>query len=377
MNLHTLSNLISINSVFPNEKEIGEYLESSLKELGFSVQRQEISENRFNVIAERGERGNPILFYGHMDTVPVYGAWTSSPFELVKRDGRLFGLGVYDMKSGIASILSALQQDTDRKIKVAFGVDEENNSAGGWKLFNSGFLNDVEGIITTEIGDIDNESLGTRTITLGRRGRAVYEFRIPGKSIHGAHSSGESNALSEASRLAIALEGMNNSLSKHENLPNASQFVSRIHSEATSLSTPSEATVVLDRHLVVPETPESVLNELRNFLDGLYSSGRLNEANGRISVSIKEREAPYLMPYLTPKEHDFTRSFSDAVRNEIGEPQYNYGWSVADECILASTGIPLITLPPIGGNEHTADEWISQNSYFEMIRVLRRFIKSI
>jgi len=372
-----LRNLVSVNSVFPNEGELGEYIESLLVDLGFNVSRQEISDNRFNVLAERGERGNPILFYGHMDTVPVYGKWSSDPFELVKRDGRLFGLGVYDMKAGIASILSSLDQSTERRIKVAFGVDEENDSQGAWTLLNSGFLDDVEGIVTTEIGDVSDESVGTRTITLGRRGRTAYEFRVPGRSIHGAHSSGESNALSEASKLAVALEEMNCSLPQHDCLPSATQFVSSINCSATSLSTPSDASLVLERHMVVPETSESILNDLRCFLDELYSTGRLNDANGRAKVSIKQREMPYLMPYLTPREHEFTISFSDAVRSEIGEPKYNYGWSVADECILASTGIPLVSLPPIGGNEHTADEWISQNSYFEMIRVLRRFIKSI
>ncbi|MBD3210152.1 M20/M25/M40 family metallo-hydrolase [Candidatus Micrarchaeota archaeon] len=375
--LETLEELVSINSVFPNEAELGACLETRLKELGFSVRRQHVSENRFNVIGERGDRGAPVLFYGHMDTVPPYGKWSSDPFELSERNGRLQGLGAYDMKAGIGAMLCALQESTDRKLRVAFGVDEENDSAGAWKLFREGILDDVEGIVTTEIGDTADESLGTRTITLGRRGRAVYEFRVPGRSIHGAHSRGQENAVSQASRLAIALEEMNSRLPGHEVLPRPTQFVSRIHSEATSLSTPEEAVLVVDRHLVTPETPESVLQVYKSFLEELYSGGRLEEANGRAAVRIRPRENPYLMPYVTPGETRFAQEFAGAVRKEAGEPVFNYGHSVADECILASTGIPLVTLPPVGGNEHQADEWVSRSSYLRMAAILRKFISSL
>lgn len=376
--VETLGALVSINSVFPNEQRLAEHIEKRLESLGFSVRRVEISEGRFNIVGERGERGNPILFYGHIDTVPLYGEWSTDPFTLTDKDGRLYGLGAYDMKAGVAGILCALEEQTDRRIRVAFGIDEENESAGAWKLFNEGVLESVEGIVTTEIGDISNENAGTRTVTLGRRGRAVYEFRVPGKSIHGAHSSGEANALSEASRLALALERMNDDLPKHELLPAASQFVSRINCEATSLSTPAEAVVILDRHLIVGQSAEGVLGQYEAFLERLYSSGELSEVGGkRARVAIKERKYPYLMPYLTAKDNEFAQKFSDSVRSEVGEPLYNYGWSVADESILASTGIPLVTLPPIGGNEHQADEWVSKKSYLDMIRVLRAFIRSV
>ncbi len=376
--VETLGELVSINSVFPNERGVAEYIERRLKELGFATRRVEISEGRFNIVGERGERGAPILFYGHMDTVPVYGEWSTDPFTLTEKDGRLYGLGAYDMKAGIAALLCAFEEKTDGRIRVAFGVDEENESAGAWKLFNDGLLDEVEGIVTTEIGDISDENVGTRTVTLGRRGRAVYEFRIPGKSIHGAHSSGEANALSEASRLALALEKMNEELPTHDLLPSASQFVSRINCEATSLSTPAEAVIVLDRHLIVGETTEGVLEQYQDFLDRLYSSGQLTEVDGRrATVRVLERKSPYLMPYLTAQDNGFAQRFSEAVRSEVGEPIYNYGWSVADESILASNGIPLVTLPPIGGNEHQADEWVSKKSYLEMIKVLRNYIRSM
>lgn len=52
------------------------------------------------------EKGGVILS-GHVDTVPVDGqAWTSDPFQLVRRDGRLYGRGATDMKGFVATFLA-------------------------------------------------------------------------------------------------------------------------------------------------------------------------------------------------------------------------------------------------------------------------------
>jgi succinyl-diaminopimelate desuccinylase len=372
-----LKELVSINSIFPNEGQIAEFIEMILIENGFNVARQEVEPGRFNVVAERGTRGKPILFYAHMDTVPAYGQWESDPFKLTERDGRLYGLGVFDTKGGLAAILKASEIEADRRLKLAFTVDEENISAGAHALVRTNFLNDVEGAIVAEVADNSDESLGPRKIILGRRGRVVYEFSVPGKSAHGAHINDGINAITEASKLALALERMNNTLATHELLPRASQFVRRLTGESSSLSFPEKATLELDRHLVIPETQESVLAELKKFIDSLYASGEFKEIDGRrISVKIKERKTPYLMPYVIDKEDQFVQQFVRVIKEKIGEPIYSYGYSVADENIIATKGIPIVSVGPVGGNEHAANEWISKASYLALIDVLKTFIKS-
>ena len=54
---------------------------------------------------------NPgIGFLGHTDTVEYIDGWDSDPFELTKKDGKLYGLGVCDMKGGIAAMLDAVSE---------------------------------------------------------------------------------------------------------------------------------------------------------------------------------------------------------------------------------------------------------------------------
>lgn len=384
-----LKELVSINSVFPNERKAAEFVEMLLIENGFRVGRVGIAEGRFNVIAERGTRGNPILFYGHLDTVPPYGNWNGNPFELRAEDSadgynpdRFHGLGTVDMKAGVAAIIKATETESDRKIKVVFGVDEENISEGAHAVAKSRFLNGVEFGVVTETAT-SGKNLGPQELVLGRRGRCVIELEVPGRSAHGAEiiASGSGgagiSAISEASRLVVELEKLNGTLGVHELLPPPTQFIRKIYGESTSLSIPDSTIIELDRHMVTPETLESVLDSTRQFVNSLYASGTFKEVDGkRISVRLRERKTPYLAPYIVPKENPYVQKISAIIKEKLGEPVYSYGTSVADENIFAGLGIPMLSVGPLGGGEHTSNEWVSKSSYFQLIDLLKTFIRS-
>jgi succinyl-diaminopimelate desuccinylase len=365
-----LSKLVSIGSVFPREREIGEFLEECLKNAGFSVQRQEISPGRFNVLAERGTRGRPVLFYGHMDTVPAEGEWKRSPCAPHEEGDRLYGLGAWDMKAGVAAIAKAAEETKGgRRIKIAFGVDEENVSAGAQAIARSGFLDDAEAVVVTE-GPLENAPGATRCgpniVGLGRRGRAVYRIEVTGEPAHGATGEGAS-ALVAAAEIVKFLTAQK--LRKHETLPAASQFVRSLHSDSAALTVPDKAVLELDRHLVPPETFGSVLGELQGELK------RFEKGNVKINVSLMPRETPYLAPYLTDRSDAFVKRVCDIVAARFGKAEFGYGLSVADENVFATKRLPVVTLGPVGGSEHNPGEWVSKKSYLELIEVLKALME--
>ena len=66
---------------------------------------------------------------GHLDTVPAGRGWTKDPWKPVVEDGRLYGLGVSDMKGGIASIIGALgafMTSSSTASNVLFGAVQSN-----------------------------------------------------------------------------------------------------------------------------------------------------------------------------------------------------------------------------------------------------------
>src|SRR5699024_9703393 len=70
-------------------------------------------DERANIIVEmEGKDPNlpPIIFNGHLDTVPVGNKenWVEDPFSGVLKDGKIYGRGACDMKSGIAGLLESM-----------------------------------------------------------------------------------------------------------------------------------------------------------------------------------------------------------------------------------------------------------------------------
>ncbi|MCK9909444.1 M20/M25/M40 family metallo-hydrolase, partial [Microbacteriaceae bacterium K1510] len=76
-----------------------------------------------------------VALSGHTDVVPVEGQkWTSDPFIVTERDGKLYGRGTADMKGFIACVLAAVPDFVSRPLAVpihlAFSYDEEIGCLG-------------------------------------------------------------------------------------------------------------------------------------------------------------------------------------------------------------------------------------------------------
>jgi acetylornithine deacetylase len=76
-----------------------------------------------------------VVLSGHTDVVPVDGQdWTTDPFTVVERDGRLFGRGTCDMKGfdalALAAVPLALERGVKRPLQIALSYDEEVGCTG-------------------------------------------------------------------------------------------------------------------------------------------------------------------------------------------------------------------------------------------------------
>jgi acetylornithine deacetylase/succinyl-diaminopimelate desuccinylase-like protein len=203
-----------------------------------------------------------------------------------------------------------------------------------------------------------------------------YEISVPGKSFHAARAEEGISALTQAAKIAVEIERMDAELPRHPKLSKGSQFVRSFVSNSESLSLPDSAILLVDRHLVFPEDAESARMGLQARIDKLYDKGELRDADGRRArVSVKAREVPYMMPFVTSETDPDVARLAGAVKAILGaEARFNYGLSVADENMLAMQGVPTASFGPIGGGEHSGEEWVSKKSYLELISVLKAFI---
>ena len=142
------------------------------------------SKDKANLLASIGpERAGGVVLSGHTDVVPVDGqVWSSDPFVLVERDGRLYGRGSSDMKGFIASSLAAVDHwrglRLERPVHLALSYDEEIGCFGAHALVKriAGSVHPAFAIIgeptDMRIGTAHNGVTGSHTSFLGTAAHA-------------------------------------------------------------------------------------------------------------------------------------------------------------------------------------------------------------
>mgnify|MGYP000170186625 CR=1 FL=1 len=357
-----LRQLVAINSIFPNELPLVEYMETLLQDWDFETVRQETPDpSRPNLLARKGSGKNTILIYGNSDTVPVYGNWKHDPFDLHIEGDLATGLGVGDMKGGLTSVLLAMRDFTPEHYTLvfAFCVDEENISLGSNTLIGHPWLTNLVGAYVPETGlnAVKRENLPFNYM-IGRPGRMDIEIIVPGRSAHGSTGEGI-NALTEAAQIMLALKDQ--ARTEHPVLGTAEWFFSSCSSSSTSLSIPDHAIITINRHMVPPETVESVIQELQMKIHELYDSGVLcSDLSDKLVVQPRYRETPFSEPYLSDTTSQFVKETDAVIHKSYGNVEYYCGTGVADENVLATRlNIPVLAIGPMGGDFHSDKEWVS------------------
>src|SRR5215813_2320302 len=138
LTIEVLEALVGFDTTSRNSNlPLVEWVEAYLDRLGVAHERvPDKSGGKANVWATIGPAGVPgIILSGHTDVVPVDGqSWSSDPFRLTERDGRLFGRGATDMKGFLACCLAAVPGMTARPLArplhLAISYDEEVGCVG-------------------------------------------------------------------------------------------------------------------------------------------------------------------------------------------------------------------------------------------------------
>lgn len=160
------------------------------------------NEDRFNVYATfRGQSPKSLMFNGHIDTMPPgdINLWTSHPHRAELRDGKLFGLGTADMKSGLlAGILATkLYQDSGLDlpitVKICSVVDEEGGGNGSIQAAYKG--QKADGVIVCEPSD--------RELILANMAFLFFQVDVIGKS---CHSGGKKDGVSAIEKAILLMD---------------------------------------------------------------------------------------------------------------------------------------------------------------------------
>jgi len=187
--------------------ELIHYVRDYLKELGAAIRLTYDDERRkANLFATLGPAGAPgIVLSGHTDVVPVEGQdWDTDPFQLVEKDGRLYGRGSCDMKGFIAVALALAPEFARRGLTTplhfAFSYDEEVGCIGVGRL-----IADLAHAHIKPLACIVGEPTLMRPV-IAHKGKQGFRCTVRGLAAHSAYAPLGVNAV-EAAAEAIAFLG--------------------------------------------------------------------------------------------------------------------------------------------------------------------------
>jgi acetylornithine deacetylase len=146
-----------------------------------------------------------VVLSGHTDVVPVEGQdWTSDPWTLTERDGKLYGRGACDMKGfdaiALALVPEMLKAPLKRPVHIALSYDEEVGCVGVRHLIAR-----LPELCPQPLGCIVGEPSGLHPV-LRHKGKIAQRVTVDGKAGHSSRPDLGDNAIHYAAQLIAAVQ---------------------------------------------------------------------------------------------------------------------------------------------------------------------------
>ncbi|MDD9979055.1 MAG: acetylornithine deacetylase [Boseongicola sp.] len=149
-----------------------------------------------------------IVLSGHTDVVPVDGQnWATDPWQVVERDGKLFGRGTCDMKGfdaiALAALVRAKEQPLKRPLQIALSFDEEIGCEGAPPLIDA-----MRGKVPKADVAIIGEPSMMKVVT-GHKGGSGFAVHMQGFEVHSSLMHTGVSAIMQGARLIEWANQMN------------------------------------------------------------------------------------------------------------------------------------------------------------------------
>jgi len=324
-----------------------------------------------NLFATIGPADVPgVVLSGHTDVVPVDGqAWTSDPFLLTERDGRLYGRGAADMKGFLACVLAAVPDFRQRKLAVpvhiAFSYDEEIGCVGVRPMIaalGERFVRPRMAIVgePTAMAVVD-----------AHKGPMRWHVEVTGRAAHSSMAPLGVNAIMIAGRLIAELERIEQELraappAPRFDPPYATLQVTRIEGGTATNIVPAGCWFAFDVRALPGLDVDAIENRLKVFGERECLPGMRRVAP---ESGILIRRANHVPAFeAMPNSEVVSLVLKLAGQNETHAVSY-----ATEAGLFQDAGVPSVICGPGDiAQAHTADEWIAREELDKCVAFLSR-----
>ncbi len=300
-----------------------------------------------------------IALSGHTDVVPVDGQrWTSDPFIVTERGGRLYGRGTADMKGFLACVLAAVPDYRERQLAVpihlAFSYDEEIGCLG----------------VRPMIAEFGRRLVKPRMVLVGEptsmtvvdshKGPVRWHVDIKGRAAHSSMAPLGVNAIAVAGKLLRELSDIEHELRLRPQDPRfdppyATLQVTRIDGGTATNIVPVSCRMDFDVRAIPGVDIAAIDRRIHAFAANVcLPEMRKVAPEASIDIGIANQVPPFS---AGSSSEVVALALNLAGQNETHAVSY-----ATEAGLFQVAGSPAVVIGPGDiAQAHTADEWIAKN----------------
>ncbi len=348
--LSLTQDLISRASVTPVDGGCQQLMIDRLRACGFQIEKMDFGSVE-NFWAVRGSTAPVLCLAGHTDVVPTgpLEEWQTPPFEPRIVDGRLYGRGAADMKSGLAAMVTAVEafvaETPQHRGTIAFLItsDEEGPSVDGTKRVIEVLRERGQKIDWCIVGEPSSHSRPGDTIKIGRRGSYSGRLTVHGVQGHVAYPQLAQNPV-------------------HMLAPALAELTQRVWDQGNAHFEPT--TFQISNLNAGTGAPNVIPGELKARFNLRYNPEQTQESLRRTVEEILTRHGVrYSIEWYVSGEPFYTpagalsQSVSAAITEVTGKaPQLSTGGGTSDGRFIATLGAQVVELGVCNASIHKVNE---------------------